>query len=680
MSKTRSSNGVKFVNGDLVFFKRKDEHRWKGPATVIGQDGQQVILKHGGYIVRVHPCRVLLKTDFDSNSYERGPTSLDNLDINNENDKNEGVVPDTAIDELETDTDEEDDEADPSNLVPESGEALDENIMNDTSNLVPESEEALDQNMMNGTVPRRSTRISKKINYKDLHEGKIHDEVFVNHVEDDVVLLVDESKEKLISEAKDKELNNLKANSVYTSVDYNGQALISCKWVLTEKNTDESVVVKARLVARGFEEQSKVEDTESPTCGKEALRLVFLTAATKSWQMQSIDISSAFLQGNELTRDVYLKPPTGFEEKGKVWKLNRCIYGLNDAPRAWYEKVKGVMINLKGQLSKYDNSLFIWHQLCDKEKVFTGIIALHVDDFKFCGTSSWEEAVIRPLCDTFKISSRNRMSFRYVGINVNQTKRGIVIDQNHYIQKVEEVDIDGRRDKDEQLTPEEITSLKSLSGQLLWAATQTRPDIAVDACVVANYGKSPTVRSLLLANKAVRKLKSRSGTIMYPNLGDPKSWEILVYTDASHGNLPSGASQGGCIIFITGNGNVAPFHWQSKKLPRVAKSSLAAETQSIAESGDMASFAAEMIKEVFAIESPPVKILTDSKSFIDHLATKNIISDKRMRIDMARIREMLSLNEIEVGFVPTDKQLADPLTKIGASVVQLRTVLQTGKL
>ena len=94
----------------------------------------------------------------------------------------------------------------------------------------------------------------------------------------------------------------------------------------------------------------------------------------------------------------------------------------------------------------------------------------------------------------------------------------------------------------------------------------------------------------------------------------------------------------------------------------------------------MACFAAEVIKEVFDIKSPPVKILTDSKSFIDHLATKNIISDKRMRIDMARIREMLSLNEIEVGFVPTEKQLADPLTKVGASVVQLRTVLQTGKL
>ena len=169
MSKTRSSNGVKFVNGDLVFFKRKDENRWKGPATVIGQDGQQVILKHGGYIIRVHPCRVLLKTDYDSNSYKQEPTSLDSFNINDENDENKVVVPDTTIDEL--DTDEENDETNPRN------------------NLVPESEEALDENMMNETVLRRSTRNSKKLNYKDLHEGKIQDEAFVNHVKDDVVLL-----------------------------------------------------------------------------------------------------------------------------------------------------------------------------------------------------------------------------------------------------------------------------------------------------------------------------------------------------------------------------------------------------------------------------------------------------------------------------------------------------------
>ena len=98
---------------------------------------------------------------------------------------------------------------------------------------------------------------------------------------------------------------------------YDQQPLISCKWVLTEKTIDEKLVVKARLVARGFEERNIVEDTESPTCGKQALRLVFLTAASNSWQMQSIDIYSAFVQGNELTRDEFFKPPPGYEEDGQ---------------------------------------------------------------------------------------------------------------------------------------------------------------------------------------------------------------------------------------------------------------------------------------------------------------------------------------------------------------------------
>ena len=54
--------------------------------------------------------------------------------------------------------------------------------------------------------------------------------------------------------------------------------------------------LKARLVARGFEEKNANVETESPTCGKQALRLVFITAASTLWELQSIDISSAFLE------------------------------------------------------------------------------------------------------------------------------------------------------------------------------------------------------------------------------------------------------------------------------------------------------------------------------------------------------------------------------------------------
>ena len=56
-----SKNQTKFITGDSVYYKRVDSRKWKGPGKVIGQDGQQVLIKHGGVYVRVHPCRIMLE-------------------------------------------------------------------------------------------------------------------------------------------------------------------------------------------------------------------------------------------------------------------------------------------------------------------------------------------------------------------------------------------------------------------------------------------------------------------------------------------------------------------------------------------------------------------------------------------------------------------------------------------
>ena len=56
----RSSGDIKYFTGDKIYYKRAAEARWRGPAVVLGQDGQQVLVKHGGIYVRVHPCRLSL--------------------------------------------------------------------------------------------------------------------------------------------------------------------------------------------------------------------------------------------------------------------------------------------------------------------------------------------------------------------------------------------------------------------------------------------------------------------------------------------------------------------------------------------------------------------------------------------------------------------------------------------
>ena len=145
--------------------------------------------------------------------------------------------------------------------------------------------------------------------------------------------------------------------------------------MITEKEKNGSRVVKARLVARGFEEKGVEARTDSPTCSRISLRLCWTMAATFEWELNSLDVTSAFLQGNTIKRDVFLEPPSEMKEPGLIWKLKRCIYGLADAPRAWYDKVVQEFISLGAKKSLYDEAVFLWY---GENGNLIGINVIHV--------------------------------------------------------------------------------------------------------------------------------------------------------------------------------------------------------------------------------------------------------------------------------------------------------------
>ena len=247
---------------------------------------------------------------------------------------------------------------------------------------------------------------------------------------------------------------------------------------------------------------------------------------------------------------------------------------------------------------------------------------LHVDDFVYCGTIEWHKQVMEVICKTFKISALNKGTFKYIGLNIDQLEAGIYIDQQDYINGIQCISVSAQRmkEKDSLLNEVEKSQLRSLSGQLLWATSQTRPDCAFDACMAGNYGKEPTVRSILLANKCVKKLKGENVKVLFIGLQDISDIKVVVYADASHANLPSGASQGGTIAFLECQGQMAPVIWQSKKTSRVPKSPFAAETMMAAEGADAGVLVARMAEEIFALTEGSLKVecRTDSKSLIDH--------------------------------------------------------------
>ena len=119
-----------------------------------------------------------------------------------------------------------------------------------------------------------------------------------------VVLLTSEQEQaKEVIDAKKREIENMEIHGVYECVPDFGQKCISTRWVIMEKFKDKRKIMKACLVARGYEENSHNLKTDSPACSHEAICIVMLTASVMKWWIESLVSTSVFLQGNKLERE-----------------------------------------------------------------------------------------------------------------------------------------------------------------------------------------------------------------------------------------------------------------------------------------------------------------------------------------------------------------------------------------
>ena len=469
--------------------------------------------------------------------------------------------------------------------------------------------------------------------------------------------------DKAFDEAKATELKNWINMQVYDEVNDNGQEYITVKWVFSEKKSDEKVIKKARLVARGYEELTETQ-TDSPTADKMSSRIALSIIASKGWKINVLDIKAAFLQGQNLDREIYLKPPKEAQCSGKLWRLKRCVYGLNDASRFWYLRVKEELTRLECQKSKYDSALFM-HRTNELE----GILVAHVDDFLWAGTNHFYTKVVLKLKETFKISKEESSEFKYLGVNLKQTREGIYGHLNNYSQSLVEIEIESCRlkEKESPLNREETDLLRSVIGKLNWLATQTRPDLSFDVCELSTRLKSGTVKLLEKANDVIKKAKYNSIFLHFPvlNLNDIA---VRCYADASFANLPDGGSQGGLYVEVVSKNKSSPLFWQSKRLSRTPRSTLSAETISMVDGMETALLAGKLISEILCDSKIPIPVegVTDNYSLFEVAHTTTAPTEKRMRIELTILRETINQNEFVLKWIDSPNQLADSLTKKGS--------------
>ena len=165
-------------------------------------------------------------------------------------------------------------------------------------------------------------------------------------------------------------------------------------------------------------------------------------------------------------------------------------------------------------------------------------------------------------------------------------------------------------------------------------------------------------------------------------MGDLKSCKLIVYSDSAFLNLPNENSQGGFIIFLVNPEGIAiPIHWRSSKVRRVVKSTLSADTLALAEAAESIYLIKLFLAEVLGVDAKNIgtEIITDCKSLYDTVHTNNTnVAEKRLLVDVACIRSMLDNHEIDhIKWTNSETQLADALTKRGASQQKLLDVLKT---
>ncbi|GJT01319.1 putative ribonuclease H-like domain-containing protein [Tanacetum coccineum] len=315
-------------------------------------------------------------------------------------------------------------------------------------------------------------------------------------------------------EAMQEELLQFQLQKVWTLVNLpNGKRAIGTKWVFRNKKDERGIVVrnKARLVAQGYTQEEGIDYDEvfAPVARIEAIRLFLAYASFMGFIVYQMDVKSAFLYGT-IEEEVYVCQPPGFEDPhfpDKVYKVEKALYGLHQAPRAWYETLSTYLIENGFRRGTIDKTLFI-----KKDK----------------------------------------------GLQVQQKKDGIFISQDKYVAEILKkinfapvkttstlMEPNKALVKDEEADNVDVHLYGSMIGSLMYL-TNFIPDIMFAVCACARLQVTPKTSHLHAVKRIFRYLKGQPKLGLWYPRDSPfnlKAFSDSDYAGASHDRK---STTGGC--------------------------------------------------------------------------------------------------------------------------------------
>ncbi|GJU25242.1 putative ribonuclease H-like domain-containing protein [Tanacetum coccineum] len=254
----------------------------------------------------------------------------------------------------------------------------------------------------------------------------------------------------------------------------------------------------------------------APVARIEAIGLFLAYASFMGLIVYQIDVNSAFLYGT-IEDEVYVCQPPGFEDPqfpDKVYKVEKALYGLHQAPRAWYETLSTYLLENGYRRGTIDKTLFI-----KKDRSDILLVQVYIDDIIFGSTK-------KSLCVEFEqmmhkrvqMSSIGELTF-FLGLQVQQKEDGIFISQDKYVAdilkkfnfvtvKTTSTPMEPNKAlvKDEEAEDVDVHLYRSMIGSLMYL-TASRPDITFVVCASARFQVTPKISHLHAVKRIFRYLK-----------------------------------------------------------------------------------------------------------------------------------------------------------------------------
>ncbi|GJT23990.1 putative ribonuclease H-like domain-containing protein [Tanacetum coccineum] len=305
------------------------------------------------------------------------------------------------------------------------------------------------------------------------------------------------------------------------------------------------------------EEGIDYDEVFAPVARIEAIRLFLAYASFIGFMVYQMDVKSAFLYG-KIEEEVYVTQPKGFvdpKHPKKVYKVVKALYGLHQAPRAWYATLSTFLLKNGYRRGTIYKTLFI-----KKDSKDIILVQVYVDDIIFGSTKkAWCDEFEDLMQSEFEMSSMGELTF-FLGLQVEQRTDGIFISQDKYVAEIlRKFDLESVKTA---TTPYEPQKPKDKNG----------PDDDVNVHLYRSMIGSLILSNLLAVKRIFKYLKGQPKLgLWYPR---DSPFELEAYTDSDYaGNHNDRKSTTGGCQFL-GRRLIS---WQCKKQTIVATSSTEAE-------------------------------------------------------------------------------------------------------